>query len=160
VLWLTHLTTPLMTRKNDFSWPHFIELTKKRHKKKFGKSITATEIRKITKKFISDLIDKVIEGGNVKINKHSSIEVVGTKILEDDIFKLLVKGKSLRRDGTMKNAEFNPRRKEFKYRIVYENSLNKDLRFKADPKFAKRVHQALISTNNYYRIHEQASLNR
>lgn len=144
--------TQRMTRKNDFDWVHFIAIVKKRHKKKFGKPITATEIRKIIKTYLNWIIEKVIEGGQVRMDRHSTIEVIGVPVLEDKIFKILVKGKSIRRDGSIKNAEFGSKRRDFKYKITYRNKLNEDLHFNADQKFAKRVHEAIENTNNYYKI--------
>jgi hypothetical protein len=141
---------------NQFSQKHFIALTKKRFKKKFKKPISATDINKIWKDWVQyHIIDGVIDGDKVKIDKHSSIRIVGMPILDDNSFKgLIMSGRMINRGGSVTSPKMNPKRKEFKYKIVYENKLAKDkaLYFKASPKFAKQVHQALINTNNYYPI--------
>lgn len=141
---------------NQFSQKHFIALTKKRFKKKFKKPISATDINKIWKDWVQyHIIDGVIDGDKVKIDKHSSIRIVGMPILDDNSFKgLIMSGRMINRGGGVTSPKMNPKRKEFKYKIVYENKLAKDkaLYFKASPNFAKQVHQALINTNNYYPI--------
>lgn len=141
---------------NQFNQTHFIKLTKKRFRKKFKKGISAREINKIWKDWVQyHIIDGVIEGDKVKIDKHSSIRLVGMPILEDKTFKgLILSGRMINRGGVSSPIKRNIKRKDFKYKIVYENKLAKDkaLYFKASPNFAKQVHLALINTNNYYPI--------
>lgn len=144
------------SQSNQFSQKHFIALTKKRFKKKFKKTVTATEINKVWKDWVQyHIIDGVIDGDDVKIDKHSSIRIVGTPVLEDGTFKsLILNGRMVNRGGVVTSPKRNIKRKDFKYKIVYVNKLAKDkaLYFKASPKFAKQVHEALINTNNYYPI--------
>ena len=141
---------------SQFNQKHFIALTKKRFKKKFKTTITATEINKMWKDWVQyHIIDGVIDGDKVKIDKHSSIKIVGVPVLDDNSFKgLILSGRMVNRSGVASPIKRNIKRKDFKYKIVYENKLAKDkaLYFKASPKFAKQVHEALINTNNYYQI--------
>lgn len=143
-------------KTNQFSQTHFIELTKKRFRKKFKKGISAREINKICKDWIQlYIIDNVLDGQKVKIDKHSSIRVIGRPVLEDENFKSLIrKGKIMNRGGVLVDDNRSLKRKDYKYKIVYENKLakNKALYFKASASFSKQVHQSLINTNQYYPI--------
>ena len=60
----------------------------------------------------------------------------------------------MNRGGVLVDDNRSLKRKDYKYKIVYENKLakNKALYFKASPSFSKQVHQAIINTNNYYPI--------
>lgn len=141
-----------MTQNRVNNWATLILKIKKRYKKKFKRAIKTNEIKKIWDNWINSITQEVIKGGEVKIDKHSSLEIIGIPIMDDKIFGLLKKGKSIRRDGSMKNAEFNGRRQNVKYKIVYKNKLRSDVRFKAHPDFAKLVHETIENTNNYYTI--------
>lgn len=150
-----------MTRKqskrvNLFEWTHFIKLAKRRFKKRFKKSISPKEIKKMWDTWIQyRIIDSVIQGGVIQIDKHSTIEIVGTPVLEDKrFFKMLMRGKSTLRNGIVKNATLNSRRRDYKFKIVYINKLakDKDLYFQGVPKFSKQVHEAIVNQNYYYRI--------
>lgn len=144
------------TRHHDFEWSHFITLAKRRFKKKYKKNIKATEIKKIWLDWLEYwIIEGVLNGNMVKIDRYSTIQIVGRSILEDKrVFKMLINGKSMGRNGTMKNAEFGSKRRDFIYKIEYENSLagDKKLYFKADRAFSRRVHEALLNNNIYYKI--------
>lgn len=141
-------------RANNFDWDHFIKLTKKRFRKKFKKSISTTEIKKIWDDFLEDVIERVLDGECVNIDRHSQIQVIGRPVMDDPRFmSLLMRGRTMRRNGTLKYAELSPMRRDFKYEIAYTNTLSKKpLYFKAHPKFAKRVHEAIENTNTYYKI--------
>jgi len=139
--------------KQDNDWAHFVKLTQRRFRKKFKKNITSKDIKKICDSFIQSVIDEVILGDKVQIDKHSTCQVIGTPVLEDKRLKsLLLKGKSFSGAG-IRTARFNSMRKDFKYKIVYENTLSKNrLFFEPHKNFSRQVHEAIINTNNYYRI--------
>lgn len=94
-------------------------------------------------------------GKKIKIDRFATIELVGTPILEDKKFlKMLQQGRMLRRDGAIKKAHIDPKRKDVKYKICYKNSIakKKQVFFKAAPNFSNQVREALNNTNTYYRI--------
>jgi hypothetical protein len=149
-----------MTRKrqnsnNDFDQAHFIKLTKRRFKKKFKKEITATEINKIWKDFVQyGIIQNVLKGNCTKIDKHSTIQVIGEKIEEDSRFvKLLKQGLIVRQTGDIKKVLSRGVRNDFKYKIVYKNKLAKGkLIFNASADFKRQLVKTLNTTNNYFQI--------
>ena len=152
-----------MTRKrqdsyNKFDQAHFVKLTKRRFKKKFGKEISATEINKIWKDYVQyRIIQNVLKGDCVKIDKHSTIQVVGMPVVNDqNLVSLLSNGKIMRRDGTISKADLSHKRKYYKYKIVYKNKLAKGtLIFKASPMFKKQLVDTLNNTNIYFTIKSQ-----
>lgn len=146
-----------MIRKklHEFNWNHFIEVAQERFKKRFKKNITPTQIRKIWDVWVKHrIINKVIEGDCVIIDRHSSIQLIGTPILEDKrFFAMLLRGRMSMRDGTAKIAERHQKRKDYKFKIVYKNDTAKGkLFFKAIPSFSKAAHESIINTNTYYKI--------
>lgn len=149
-----------MTRKkpssyNDFDQAHFTKITKRRFKKKFKKEISATEINKIWKDFVQyGIIRNVLKGNCVRIDKHSTIQVVGVPVTEDKPFMNLMKnGRILRQNGTIRKADQLGKRKEFKYSFEYKNSLAKNkIIFKADKKFKKQLIDTLNNTFTYFQI--------
>lgn len=149
-----------MTRKrqdsyNDFDQAHFIKLTRRRFKKRFKKEIKASEINKIWKDFVQyGIVQKVLKGDCVKIDKHSTIQVVGEKIEENSRFvNLLKKGLIIRQNGEIKKVLNRGVRNDFKYKILYINRLAKgNLIFKANTEFKKQLVNTLNTTNNYFQI--------
>lgn len=147
---------PRMTRRiNSLKWAEFVEMTQHKFKKRFKKKIKPAEIKEICDNWIKyRILEELITGSKVQIDKYSTIQIIGVPVLEDKNFmRLLKKGKTRRRDGTLKTATLNPRRKDFKYWIEYTHSLAKrPIYFEADPKFSKAVHEAIVNQNHYYKI--------
>lgn len=143
-------------RINSLDWGSFVRQTQKSFKKKFKKEIKSREIKKIWDTFLKvKIIDPVVAGKLVKIDKNSTIQVIGKPIEEDkNFYQMLLRGKMVRRDGVIKMAERNPKRKDFIYKIVYKNKTRegKKLYFKADAAFSKQVRDSLNNTNTFYKI--------
>ncbi len=132
-------------------WKEFVISTKRKYKKRFGRKIKTTEIKKIWDEYLDFTIERVLKGGEVIVDKYSRLEVVGTPIWNDKNFiERLKKGKALR-NGYFVTANLNPKRRDVKYKIVYTNTY-RDVYFKPHPNFSKQVHQTLCNTNNYFRI--------
>jgi hypothetical protein len=142
--------------RNQFSKKRFISLVKKRFKKKFGKPISTKDINEIVGNWLEyGVIQEVLDGNEVKLGKHASIQVVGEPILESKSLELLKKGLYVTRDGKLKKADnINRKRGNVKYGIEYKNSLagDKKIYFKPAQSFSRRVHKALIETDTYYKI--------
>lgn len=144
---------------NQFDKKRFNKEAKRRFKKEFKKKVSVTEINEIVKNWLHwGLIAEVLKGGEHKIDKNSSIEVIGTPIMSDErMLNNLMNGRVLTRTGKFKKADnIASTRKDFKYKIVYKNSLAKDknIMFQACPKFAKQVHERLINTNTYFKTEQ------
>lgn len=142
---------------NQFDKEFFNKQAKKKFKREFKKRISVTEINEIVKNWIEyGVIEDVLKGNCTKLDKNSSIQVIGTPIMNDGrMVELLSNGKCLTRKGNYKKADnINSKRKDFKYKIVYTNRLAEDklIMFKACPKFAKKVHLQLINTNTYFKL--------
>lgn len=154
------MTRKRQNSKNDFDQAHFVKLTKRRFKKRFKKNITATEINKIWKDFVQyGIIQKVLKGDCVKIDKHSTIQVIGEKIEENSRFvNLLKQGLIVRQTGVIKKVLTRGVRNDFKYKIVYNNKLAKGkLIFNANANFKKQLVETLNTTNNYFQIKSNVS---
>ena len=138
-------------RNNDFDHKHFIKLTKRRFKKKFGKKITAKEINKIWKDWVQYRItENLLDGRLVKIDKHSTMEVVGFPILQS---KTLTAGKVMRSNGAVMVLDASRKRPDFQYKIVYKNTLAKEkIYFKADVEIRRQLRDKLENTSAYFRI--------
>lgn len=153
---IQQMTYKKQKRSNSLNWGRFIKQTQKRYRKSFHKHIRSQDIKKIWDTFLEmKIIAGVLSGDCVKIDKYSTIQVIGTPILNDKrFFSMLMSGKMVRRDGLVKLAKQDPIRKDVKYKIVYKHTLGekKKILFKADVKFARRVREALNNTNTYYKI--------
>lgn len=142
--------------KNQFNKDRFFELVRKRYKKRYGRTIGLrdSEIMSRVNIWIEGVINGVVNGKKVKLDKHSYIQVIGTPVLEDEGFKRIVGNGRYIAGGIVKKADnMNYKRNDVKYKIYYVNSLAKEkIYFEAHKDFKKRVHKALVETNNYYKI--------
>ena len=123
---------------------------KKRFKKKFGKKITTSEINSIWDLWLEEQVIKpLLRGGETKLDKFNSIEVVGSSLWKDKNFV----DRLVNKKGFLRVEHLNPKRKDIKYAIVFKNSLaKKPLYFDATQKLKNRVHQTLCTTNTYFSI--------
>lgn len=142
-------------RKNQFQQVKFCQFVRKRYRRRFKKGSNATdsEIMKVINDWLEYVMDEVIKGKKVMLNKNSYIQVVGIPVLEHKSYvNLTKKGLVLGRSGIRK-ATGLPRRKDFIYRIEYVNTMAKEkIYFDPHPDFSGKVHRALEQTNVYYHI--------
>lgn len=142
-------------RSNSLNWGDFVKQTQRRFKKKHGKHISSKDIKNIWDSWLEQkIIQGVLNGDEIQIDRYSTIQVVGTPIENDKRFyELLRKGKMRRRDGILVDSKLGLR-KDYKYKIVYTNSIagDKEVYFKADPRFARRVRESLNNTTTFYKI--------
>ena len=132
----------------------FVELAKKRHKKKFGKIISARDVKIIYEQWKQDVIKRLLDGDKVVIGKHGSLQIAGVPTLDHKpTFNRLSKGKYVSKSGWFKKAQLHWKRKYVQYSVVYENDLCKHkLYFDTNKSLAGKVFKALTETNNYYKI--------
>jgi hypothetical protein len=146
-------------RINQYNNKDFVALAKKRLKKSLKSKASSAEINSVIKNWIQEkIIAETVKGYKVKIDKHSTIQVVGSPIIKDKLaMNLLSNGKYISRQGILKNADnMNKRRKDIKYKICYINKLaeGKNIHFKASAKFKDQVHKALINTNTHFHVNQ------
>jgi len=91
------------------------------------------------------LVPELLKYGKVQIDKRTSIEIVGKKEI-----KVLY----LKKGGVSSTTKYNKMREGISYKIVLNDSnfKNGTLIFKANSNIKKAVSEALMNTNNYYRI--------
>lgn len=142
-------------RKNQFSADKFCQSVRKRYKRRFKKGVNATDgqIMKVIGDYLDYVIEQVVKGKKVILNKYSYIQVVGVPVLEHETYvNLSKKGLVLSRAGLRKAKEL-PKRKDFVYGIKYVNTISKEkIYFTPHPSFSAKVHKALQETNTYYHI--------
>jgi hypothetical protein len=116
-----------------------------------GINATDGEIMKVVDDFLEDVMDRVVAGKKVVLNKYSYIQVVGRPITENKAYMTLAKqGLAIGRNGVRKIAKIS-RRKDFVYKIEYVNTISKEkIYFEPHPDFSARVHKALEETNTYF----------
>lgn len=127
---------------------------KKLLKRKYGKDITLSDVDKIWAEYYKYGIEKpLIQFGRVQIDRRFSIEIVGTRLENNpNMLNLMVKG--LNKQGVIKEAvKFNPSRPGINYSIVViDRNCKEKMIFEAHPELKEVVHQALVNTENHYRI--------
>lgn len=124
---------------------------------KFKKTIKLSYVDKVWDGFVEyGIVKPLLNLGKVQIDAKFSLEIVGTKIIEDPkMFNLLVKGINIGGKGQVKEAVvFDNNRPDVKYKIVLtdKNYKHGSLVFEADRKLSSRVHEELKNTRTYYRI--------
>lgn len=126
-------------------------------RKKFGKKVTLTQLKKLWDDWVEyAIIRPLLADGKVYIDKHTYLEIVGYKPEKNaSIINLLSKGMAVTKSGRIIEPKLIGRnRKDFLYKIVCVDTLYKNgvVIFKADRELSKRVADALENTQNYYRI--------
>lgn len=127
----------------------------KKLKKITGLRYTKTEIRKVWKDYVENvLIPELVDGKQVKLNKRNKLEVVGERVLKGTrSYDLLAKGKYVTRNGYMKSADnMNIRRRGIKYGVKLFTDYEKTFYFKAHPKISSAIHKTLNETMINYRL--------
>ena len=144
---LTYKTTvEMMHKSSKFDMALLRRRCRKTMRVKHGKKIQLSLVDRVWKDYINlSLIPSLINYGKVQIDKHTSIEIVGKKEI-----KLLY----LKKGGVSSTTTCNKLRAGISYKIVYSdtNFKNGVLVFKANNNVKKAVSEALMNTNNYYRI--------
>lgn len=134
-------------QKNSFDMKTVCVTAKNKLKQKTGKKVSASFVRAFWKDYVYlSLIPDLLRYGKVQVDKNFSIEIVGKKQL-----KLII----LKRNGKLSTTTMeNGLRPGIVYSIVFKDSTYKKgkLIFKATADLRNMVHNALISTKNYYRI--------
>lgn len=108
---------------------------------------------KVINDWLGYVMDEVIKGKKVMLDKYSYIRVVGVPVLEHKSYMNLAKqGLVVRKNGVLKAAGL-PKRKDFVYGIEYVNTISKEkIYFDPHPSFSSRVHRTLEETNTYFHI--------
>lgn len=145
----------MKSRRNQFHSSKFCQSVRKKYRRRFKKGVNASDgqIMKVIGDFLEYVMEEVVKGKKVVLNKYSYIQVVGVPVLEHKSYVNLAKqGLVLSRAGIRKAKEL-PRRKDFVYGIKYVNTISKEkIYFTPHPSFSARVHKALEETNTYYHI--------
>lgn len=135
--------------KNSFKMTVLTTRIKKRIRKKFKKTVSKRKIREVWKDYVDIMIiDPLIEKGKVQIDKHFSLEIVGTRIVDDiKLFNLLSQNRE-------KDNNKLPSRRGICFQVKMIESRFKEgmLKFEPDARMAKRIKEAVQSTNKYYKI--------
>lgn len=142
--------------KPQFQQDKFCDMVRRRYKRRFKKGIGVgnSEIMKEINLYLNEIIDEVIKGKKVIIDKHSYMQVIGTPAVENKVFsRLASKGLTLSTKGKVTTIKSIPRRKDIIYKIVYVNTItDKKIYFDAHPKFKERLKKSLNETNTHYKI--------
>lgn len=131
--------------RSNFDMKIIRRRARKKLKSKYKKLIKLSEVDDIWKDYVSLLADQLVKRGKVNIDKNASIEIIGKEEI-----KVIV----LKKGGLASTADVNLRRPGLTYKIVYTdtNYRKGSLLFTASKLIKDKVHNALINTNNYYRI--------
>lgn len=135
-----------MIRKSSFDMKIIRRRARKKLRVKHGVKIKLSDVDKIWKDYVNlAVIAPLVKSGKVQIDNNTSIEIVGKKV---------IKVINLKKGGKASTSNFNPRRPGLTYKIVYTDLNHKKgaLIFTASPMIKKTVNEALLNTNNYYRI--------
>lgn len=123
-------------------------------RKKYKKTVKLSEVNDIWNTYVEyGLVKPLLRLGKVQAGG-MTIEIVGTKIVDDPKFGLLVKGLNINKVGGIKKAvRFDDNRPDVKYKIMLtDKNYCGNLIFQADPKLSLKVHNELKNTRTYYRI--------
>jgi len=119
---------------------------RKKLRDNYGLKIKLSYVDMVWKDYINlSLVPELLKYGKVQIDKRTSIEIVGKKEI-----KVLY----LKKGGVSSTTKYNKMREGISYKIVLNDSnfKNGTLIFKANSNIKKAVSEALMNTNNYYRI--------
>lgn len=141
-------------QKRQFSWPALRRRNKKMMRAKHKKTVHLTTLDKIWDDYVEHgIIRPLIKYGNVQIDDHTTLEITGKPDTKPETFGPLSKGLLVKRNGKMQPFKSLKGRSGYVYGIrVRDTNYKGNLIFKADPKLSKRVAEALVKTQNYYRI--------
>jgi hypothetical protein len=129
--------------KADFKYPQVKARIKKQYRKRFKKSVTLTEIDKIWKAYLEEVvIKKLLSGSKVNVINGFELEVVGRKT-----------------DSRMRWLKDNPLKKGVIYKVECKNInfKNGKLFFKADKEIREQLKHLLRNTGQYFRIEQNES---
>jgi len=147
--------TAKMTQAKPFNMPVLRRRAKKMIRARFKKTIKLSDVDKILREYVEyGLTKPLLKMGKVQVDSNFSLEIVGTKIVEDaKTFGLLVAGRNITKAGKIKKAVKFEGRPDVKYKIVLDDKNYKGkLVFQPDRKMSHRVHEELKNTYTYYRI--------
>jgi len=135
-----------MHRSNNFDMSVLRRRARKKLRDNYGLKIKLSYVDMVWKDYINlSLVPELLKYGKVQIDKRTSIEIVGKKEI-----KVLY----LKKGGVSSTTKYNKMREGISYKIVLNDSnfKNGTLIFKANSNIKKAVSEALMNTNNYYRI--------
>jgi len=135
-----------MHRSNNFDMSVLRRRARKKLRENYGLKIKLSYVDMVWKDYINlSLVPELLKYGKVQIDKRTSIEIVGKKEI-----KVLY----LKKGGVSSTTKYNKMREGISYKIVLNDSnfKNGTLIFKANSNIKKAVSEALMNTNNYYRI--------
>ncbi len=138
---------PTAKAKYDFDMPSLRRRVKKVMRKKHKKTIKLSLVDKVWKEYVEyGIIKPMTEMGKVCVDDNFSLEIVGEKLVNNKkLLTLMGSGKHLH--------EYKHRQGlTFKVECVDKNFKEGKLYFTPSKFVAKRVHHALETTSNYYRI--------
>ena len=140
------MTAETMHKSNNFDMSVLRRRARKKLRVKYGVKAKLSYIDSVWKDYINlSLVPELLKYGKVQIDKQTSIEIVGKKEI-----KLLY----LKKGGVSSTTKYNNMRAGISYKIVLTdaNFKNGTLIFTANSNIKKAVSNALMNTNNYYRI--------
>lgn len=144
------------SKTNQFKKPKFIRQCKQRSRKSLGVTPSTKQINEVLKNWIEHyVIEQVVKGHEVKLDKHSTIEVIGKPVMDNKrAVSLFSNGRIVSKGRLKKNDGMGKMRKNHIYKIVYKNKLadGKNLHFNAHPIFRKKVNYALENTATYFTL--------
>lgn len=127
---------------------------KKTLKKKYNKAISLSDVDGIWAAWVKySVVNPMLTHGFVQIDDNTTIQIVGTKIDNDNAMLGLME-RGLNVNGIVKPAvRFDSNRIGVKYKIVLTDKNYKGtLIFEANPRLSKRVSEELRNTQTYYKI--------
>ncbi len=103
-----------------------------------------------------EIIDELVRGKEVRIDKHSTIQVIGRPIKKgSSAYALMKKGLYVQNGFIKKIESVNYFRAGISYKIEYTNTLYKgNLYFNANTEFKKQIYKGLLNRANVYKIIE------
>lgn len=141
--------------KNQFRADKFCSMVRRRYKKRFKKVMpfSDADVMREISLYLNEIMDEVIKGKKVILDKHSYIQVIGAPAVENKTYARLVSKGLIFNGKRISKITSIPRRRDIVYGIEYVNTIT-DKRIYFDPHkdFKKRLRKSLEETNTHYHI--------
>lgn len=125
-------------------------------KNKHGVVIKLDDVDRIWKQWIKYyVIRELIDKGKVRLDNKMTLEIVGSKVADDKkLYAIFVRGIGMKKGVKQRSANLQKGRNGFVYHIVLtdKNFREGKLIYTPAKGIKKAVYNALVNTNNYYRI--------
>lgn len=146
---------PQSQNKYKFDMPKIRRRCRKVLRKRFKKKIKLNDVDRLWKQYVEyGIVRQLLKYGKVQIDKNWSMEIVGYRITEDRNFNTFARGIGVRNGIITPSANLHKGRDGYVYHIELTDNNFKEgvLIYKPSKKMSKAVHEALVNTNNYYRL--------